>query len=140
MRKRGCQCLRAPCRPGQKAARHLFQKSGVSSIESFTRLMPKNWKGQRDLAHWLQLDRSSSGAHCHVETATPFLNTSMSRPISRDHNPVDSASQPRQCLRSDRNVGQSHTSIDKSNDCKTHAKSNSHHCLASLTQLAASCD
>lgn len=56
---------------------YLFQKSGVSSIESLTLFIPNHWKGHLDFAHWLQFDNPSSGAHCQVDSATPFLKTSM---------------------------------------------------------------
>ena len=61
----------------ERRCSYLFQKSGVSSIESFTLFIPNHGKGHLDFAHWLQFDNPSSGAHCQVDSATPFLKTSM---------------------------------------------------------------
>lgn len=74
--KRACIALATPTAM-MRDENNLFQKSGVSSMESLTRFMPKKENGQRDFAHWLQFDRPSSGAHCQVDTATPFLKTSI---------------------------------------------------------------
>ena len=46
-------------------------------MESLTLFIPNHWKGHLDFAHWLQFDSPSSGAHCHVDNATPFLKMSM---------------------------------------------------------------